>query len=180
VTVVCLETDVEKDYAHFLGEFIEETIADNNPESIATIRSFWDNDYSWEDIQEKAAVEGSTWYVWWMDGVRKYMEKELAAMSEEKEPVNNCKRCGLQKTTRLTEMLDSPGGFCAAATRDSVAIRLCDEKTMIRLGGLAALGVRTGLLFAAKYAQGGASEQAMRKAEAELTEISEGMKDRQT
>ncbi len=182
MTIICLESDVEKDYAHFLSEFIQETIEDKNPESIATIRSFWDNEYSWEEIQEKAAVDGSTWYVWWMDGVRKYMQKELNGMAESKvkESRVNCKRCGLEVTTRITQMLDSPEGYCAAGTRDSVAIRHCDENTMVRLGKLATLGVQTGLLFARTHARGGASEKTMLKAEAELDEIMLGMKERKT
>ena len=30
-------------------------------------------DERWADIKEKLDVEGSAWYVWWMDGVHKYM-----------------------------------------------------------------------------------------------------------
>ena len=29
----------------------------------------------WERIQKKLAAEGSTWYVWWMDGVHKFMRE---------------------------------------------------------------------------------------------------------
>lgn len=56
MTVICLETDIEKDYSQFLSEFIEETVEDKSPESIALIRSFWNDEYTWENIQRMAAV----------------------------------------------------------------------------------------------------------------------------
>ena len=28
---------------------------------------------SWQTIKTRMEVEGSIWYVWWMDGVRKYI-----------------------------------------------------------------------------------------------------------
>ena len=30
---------------------------------------------SWDSIKKKLEAEGSTWYVWWMDGVREYMKQ---------------------------------------------------------------------------------------------------------
>jgi hypothetical protein len=38
-----------------------------------TIRELWDNE-AWDSILDKLRIEGSTWLVWWMDGVRKYAE----------------------------------------------------------------------------------------------------------
>ena len=40
------------------------------------LREIWD-DEDWDSIKEKLETEGSVWYVWWMDGVRKLMEMEL-------------------------------------------------------------------------------------------------------
>ena len=31
---------------------------------------------SWKSIKNKLETEGSVWYVWWMDGVRKFMREE--------------------------------------------------------------------------------------------------------
>ena len=76
MTVICLESAMEEDYSHFLSELIEEAKAGGAEEEVALIRSFWGNEYTWEQIQEMAAVEGSTWYVWWMDGVRAYIRYE--------------------------------------------------------------------------------------------------------
>lgn len=71
-----LEPGSAEDYAWFLAEWIIETKESGDTEDIAAIRKLWDDNYDWEDILEKAAAEGSTWYVWWMDGVRAYMLKE--------------------------------------------------------------------------------------------------------
>lgn len=37
---------------------------------------------SWDSIKKKLEAEGSTWYVWWMDGVREYM-KQTREMEKE-------------------------------------------------------------------------------------------------
>lgn len=76
--VICLESRMEQDYSYFLSEMIEDARVNGTEEEIALIRSFWGNENSWEEIQERAAVEGSTWYVWWMDGVRAYLRYETA------------------------------------------------------------------------------------------------------
>jgi asparagine synthetase A len=76
------ETAEQEDYSHFLGEYIEETVASKDEEDMALIRSFWDDEYDWDTIVERASVEGSTWYVWWMDGVRRYMMHEGCGRQE--------------------------------------------------------------------------------------------------
>jgi len=78
MTVICLESAMELDYSQFLSELIEEAKASGSEDDIALIKSFWDNQDDWETIQERAAVEGSAWYVWWMDGVRAYIRYEQA------------------------------------------------------------------------------------------------------
>lgn len=99
-------------------------------------------------------------------------------MSEKKPAeLEKCKRCGLPKTARVTDMLDAPDKCCAAGTYDSVAGRVCDGNTMLRLSKLASEGINAGLLFSVQY-NGKATERAMRKAQAELDEIVERMKDR--
>ncbi len=67
---------MEQDYSYFLSELIEEAKAGGSAEEIAFIRKLWGDELSWEEVQERAAVEGSTWYVWWMDGVRAYIRYE--------------------------------------------------------------------------------------------------------
>lgn len=69
-----MESCEVQDAAYILGEDIELAKKTGDPAAIAEIRALWDNEL-WEDIVEKAAVEGSTWYVWWMDGVRAYMRR---------------------------------------------------------------------------------------------------------
>lgn len=35
----------------------------------------WDGE-SWESIEKKLNTEGSVWYVWWMDGVNKWLSQK--------------------------------------------------------------------------------------------------------
>ncbi|MGC9384205.1 MAG: hypothetical protein ACP5D6_06370 [Kosmotogaceae bacterium] len=46
-----------------------------------TILMLYDDD-DWETIQERMETEGSVWYVWYMDGVRKMIH--LSAEQEKK------------------------------------------------------------------------------------------------
>jgi hypothetical protein len=79
---VTLQNDVEHamelDYSDFLRELIEEAKESGDAAKIALICSIWGNTCTWELIQERAAAEGNTWYVWWMDGVRAYIRYEQA------------------------------------------------------------------------------------------------------
>lgn len=59
-------------YANSLITWISNTIKSKDAKSIEAIRSLWD-DEPWEEIQTKILTDGSTWYVWWMDGLRKYI-----------------------------------------------------------------------------------------------------------
>jgi hypothetical protein len=43
-----------------------------NRKAINLLRKLWDNE-EWESIKKKLAVEGSCWYVWYMDGVHALM-----------------------------------------------------------------------------------------------------------
>jgi len=38
------------------------------------LRKLWDGE-QWSSIKEKLNTEGSVWYVWYMDGVHKYMQE---------------------------------------------------------------------------------------------------------
>jgi hypothetical protein len=61
------------DYSHLLSQEINLAIETQDQNLIDKIRFYWDNE-SWESIQRKFNTEGSTWYVWWSDGVNKFAE----------------------------------------------------------------------------------------------------------
>jgi len=44
----------------------------NRMKIIKYLRTLWDGE-SWESIRRKAEAEGSTWYVWYMDGLNKHL-----------------------------------------------------------------------------------------------------------
>jgi len=72
-SIIQLESAEQEDAAYILMQNIELAEQTKDPEAIAEIRALWDGE-EWEDILGKARCEGSTWYVWWMDGVRRFME----------------------------------------------------------------------------------------------------------
>lgn len=47
------------------------------------LSNLWDGE-SWESIKEKLETEGSTWQVWWMDGVNKFMSSEVESSKSAK------------------------------------------------------------------------------------------------
>lgn len=59
-----------------LSDLIQENIDTPNEEQIEKIRSLWDGE-SWDSIIEKFQTEGSTWYVWWQDGVQAYAQSDM-------------------------------------------------------------------------------------------------------
>ena len=73
--IICLETPKEERYSDMLSQWIQEVIESQDPSDIESIRTLWDGE-SWESIQHKLNTEGSTWYVWWMDGVRTYIHMD--------------------------------------------------------------------------------------------------------
>lgn len=73
--IIQLETKREEAYSYMLSDWLQEVIDSQDPKAIESIRSLWDGE-SWASIQRKFQVEGSTWYVWWMDGVRAYMRMD--------------------------------------------------------------------------------------------------------
>lgn len=71
--IIQLETQGEEVAAWELSKLIQSVIDSQEETQIAYIRGLWDND-PWEWIVQRFQTEGSTWYVWWMDGVRAYMQ----------------------------------------------------------------------------------------------------------
>ncbi len=59
--------------ATLLSDDIEIALRTEDEELINEIRSYWDNE-SWESIVDKFNTEGSTWIVWWSDGVNQFIK----------------------------------------------------------------------------------------------------------
>lgn len=74
-SIIQLESDEQEAAGYILSQDIELATETGDPELIAEIRALWDGE-EWDDIVSKARVEGSTWYVWWMDGVRAFLLRE--------------------------------------------------------------------------------------------------------
>jgi hypothetical protein len=67
-----IESDVFQTYSDILSDMIQENIDSPDENQIKKIRSYWDGE-SWELIQSHFQAEGSTWIVWWQDGVANFM-----------------------------------------------------------------------------------------------------------
>jgi hypothetical protein len=70
------------DYANSLVTWIGAVLKDQDAQSIEAIRDLWDGE-SWESIQAKLMTEASTWHVWWMDGLRKYISIDRGWITKE-------------------------------------------------------------------------------------------------
>lgn len=69
-----LESEDERDAGDQLIILSEEAMkGDTNLQSYLV--GLFEED-SWEMVKKKLEAEGSTWYVWWMDGVRKFMQEQ--------------------------------------------------------------------------------------------------------
>jgi hypothetical protein len=65
-----LESENEEVASQMLSQIAQKAIEGDtaNQQYLTTL---WDGE-RWESIQKKLMAEGSTWYVWWMDGVRRF------------------------------------------------------------------------------------------------------------
>ena len=61
----------EEDIASDLLNIIAETALRGNRSAQNYLRKLWDNE-SWQSIKDKLLTEGSAWYVWYTDGVRRH------------------------------------------------------------------------------------------------------------
>ena len=66
-----LETPDEEGASIDLNLIIEDAF-NHSRQAINYLRRLWD-DESWTSIKSKLEVEGSAWYVWYMDGVRQHL-----------------------------------------------------------------------------------------------------------
>jgi hypothetical protein len=73
-SVWSFESEAEETASYILSQDIELAQTTEAPELIDEIRSYFE-DESWESIQKKLSVECSVWYVWWMAGVQRFMQK---------------------------------------------------------------------------------------------------------
>ena len=82
-SIIQLESAEQEDAGYILMQDIELAEKTKDPGAIAAIRALWD-DEPWEEIVAKAHVEGSAWYVWWMDGVRAFLLREKSAQTSQR------------------------------------------------------------------------------------------------
>lgn len=73
-SIICLESSEQETASYLLSEDIRLAMETEDPELIAELRQLWD-DEPWEQVVERSQVEGSTWYVWWMDGVNAFARR---------------------------------------------------------------------------------------------------------
>ena len=55
-----------------LNQIIDRAFKSSGSSERAYLRKLWDGE-SWQSIKEKLMVEGSAWYVWYMDGVKQHL-----------------------------------------------------------------------------------------------------------
>ena len=67
-----LETPDEEVASIDLNQIVERAFKFSGVSERAYLRKLWDGE-SWKSIKAKLQAEGSTWYVWWMDGVRQHI-----------------------------------------------------------------------------------------------------------
>jgi uncharacterized Zn finger protein (UPF0148 family) len=67
-----LETPEEESAIDYLSSISNKALSGDD-QSQEILMNLWDE--NWESIKDKLETEGSTWYVWWMDGVREFARK---------------------------------------------------------------------------------------------------------
>ena len=67
-----LESQAQQEASDDLNIIIEEAMKFRGASARAYLRKLWDGE-SWRSIKEKLMVEGSAWYVWYMDGVNQHL-----------------------------------------------------------------------------------------------------------
>lgn len=70
-----LESNSEQIAADELNLIANEALIGNR-KAQNYLKKLWP-ECNWTTIKERLQTEGSVWYVWWMDGVRQYLQKEL-------------------------------------------------------------------------------------------------------
>jgi len=70
-TVWTLESHEQELAAEVVNSIVEEAFAGSR-KAQNYLRKLWDGE-KWSSIKEKLEVEGSSWYVWFMDGVNHHI-----------------------------------------------------------------------------------------------------------
>lgn len=73
-SIIDLESTEQETASYILSEDIQLAIKTGDEELINELRALWDGE-PWDQIVERSQAEGSTWYVWWMDGVNAFMRR---------------------------------------------------------------------------------------------------------
>ena len=81
--IIELETDAEKFAICDLESIVDSAFAGDR-KSQNYLKKLWDGE-NWPSIKEKIECEGSTWYVWMMDGVRKHLQNLIREYQKDKE-----------------------------------------------------------------------------------------------
>ena len=68
-----LETPEQEIAIEELRLIIEKAMKFTGVKERAYLRTLWDGE-SWPSIKSKLQIEGSVWYVWFMDGVNKHIK----------------------------------------------------------------------------------------------------------
>jgi len=64
-----IESEIEKQASDILNMLVYYAYKGNR-KAINLLKNIFE-EKSWKDLKEKLETEGSVYYVWWMDGVRK-------------------------------------------------------------------------------------------------------------
>jgi hypothetical protein len=90
-----LETPQEDIAAEMLS-IIAEKAMEGNKKAQKELEDLWDME--WNNILPKLEAEGSTWQVWWMDGVHAYIEKNPGLF--DKEPISKGLRASMRAKSK--------------------------------------------------------------------------------
>jgi hypothetical protein len=71
-----LESPTQEEASDELNMIIDRAFTFHGVSERNYLRKLWDGE-SWPSIKEKLMVEGSAWYVWYMDGVNAHIRNGL-------------------------------------------------------------------------------------------------------
>jgi len=77
MTIIKLETDLQDQACNEINHLYDLAIANGGGSVYArnVIKKCYDD--SWNEIKKKMETEGSVWYVWYMDGVNRYIQRHF-------------------------------------------------------------------------------------------------------
>jgi len=100
-----LETPDEDAASHDLSDIAEGALIHNRAAARNYLKSLWP-ECSWQTIKDRIDSEGSTWIVWWMDGVRQHATN----MVTESQP-RSVRKSGKRKPKRTRGQSSSVRGL---------------------------------------------------------------------